>query len=197
MTKRQRPSPAPRPPPAQQQSEEDEERGREQQARNADAAVPVSASATPAPACVEDWFLPASPPFKLPPREARAAAAAGHPPGGGKKPRGHQQQHDADRHPQPRHPPPPKRWRNLRQLLQGEGYEQLPVSTPTYANIAAPPSTYPPKRYCDLTGLEAPYVDPKTGLRYASAQLFGYLRALPPDGVQARLALRRAEIVLK
>jgi INO80 complex subunit C len=82
-------------------------------------------------------------------------------------------------------------------MLQAEGYDELPASAPTYPNLEAPPSTYPPKRYCDLTGLEAPYSDPKTGLRYAGAQLFGYLRALPPDAVQARLALRRAEVVLK
>lgn len=143
-----------------------------------------SASATPAPPGFneDDWFLPAELPFKLPPHEARQAV------GSGKK---RQQQQ------QPHHPPPQKRWLRLRQLLQSEGYDELPASAPTYVNMEAPPSTYPPKRYCDLTGLEAPYIDPKTGLRYANAQLFGYLRALPADAVQARLALRRAEVVLK
>lgn len=145
-----------------------------------------SASATPAPPDFneEDWFLPLDPPFKLPPPEARPQ---------GKKRGGGASAHGGER----RHPPPPKRWLRLRQLLQSEGYDELPASAPTFSNMEAPPSTYPPKRYCDLTGLEAPYVDPKTGLRYAGAQLFGYLRALPPDNVQARLALRRAEVILK
>ncbi|GBF91088.1 hypothetical protein Rsub_04757 [Raphidocelis subcapitata] len=145
-----------------------------------------SASATPAPPAADedDFFLPQHPPFKLPPRDARASG------GGGKR--------GAAAAPPPRaHEPPPKRWKRLRQLLQAEGYERLPASAPTFVNIEAPPSMRPPKRYCDLTGLEAPYIDPKTGLRYAAAPLFGYLRALPQDAVQARLALRRAETVLK
>lgn len=28
-------------------------------------------------------------------------------------------------------------------------------------SIEAPPPRYPPKKYCDMTGLEAPYTDPK------------------------------------
>jgi INO80 complex subunit C len=167
-----------------------------QRAAHADASTGTpagggSVSATPAPPGIneDDWFLPLDPPFKLPPRDPGTGGAAA------KRRRTAGADTAAVR--APRHPPPPKRWLRLRQLLQGEGYEQLPASAPTFANMEAPPSTYPPKRYCDLTGLEAPYVDPKTGLRYAGAALFGYLRALPPDAVQARLAVRRAEIVLK
>ncbi len=36
----------------------------------------------------------------------------------------------------------------------------------TYTNIESAPSLAPQKRYCDITGLPAPYNDPKTRLRY-------------------------------
>lgn len=35
----------------------------------------------------------------------------------------------------------------------------------------APPSLKPAKRYCDVTGLEAPYTDPKSRLRYHNADI--------------------------
>ncbi len=69
--------------------------------------------------------------------------------------------------------------------------------SPTFVNIEAPPSVYPPKRYCDLTGYEAPYTDPRTGLRYAAAPLFPVLRTLPAEQVQGFLAARNAHVVLK
>lgn len=64
-------------------------------------------------------------------------------------------------------------------------------------NIEAPPSTYPTKKYCDLTGAPAKYTDPRTGLRYADAAAFEVARRLPPDTVQAYMGLRRAAVVLK
>lgn len=68
---------------------------------------------------------------------------------------------------------------------------------PTFSNIEAPPSVYPAKRYCDLTGFEAPYTDPRTKLRYASAPLFAVCRTLPSEQVHAFLAARGANVVLK
>lgn len=68
---------------------------------------------------------------------------------------------------------------------------------PTYVNIEAPPSVLPPKKYCDITGYEAPYTDPGTRLRYASAPLFPLIRSLPNETVQAFLAVRGAQVVLK
>lgn len=35
----------------------------------------------------------------------------------------------------------------------------------------APPSLRPSKKYCDVTGLEAPYTDPKSRLRYHNADI--------------------------
>ncbi len=68
---------------------------------------------------------------------------------------------------------------------------------PAVVNIEAPPSTYPPKKFCDITGQVARYTDPKTKLQYADAAAFAAVRRLSPDAVQARLALRRAAVVLK
>lgn len=64
-------------------------------------------------------------------------------------------------------------------------------------NIEAPPSVYPPKKYCDVTGRLARYTDPKTKLHYADAAAFAAVRRLSTEQVQARLALRRAFIPLK
>ncbi len=111
----------------------------------------------------------------------------------------------------------------LKTLLLQEEYNLLPANEPTCAslalacvrarcvfacasdvllarsdvNIEAPPSIYPAKKYCDLTGQPARYTDPKSKLRYADAAAFEALRRLPPDTVQLYLGLRRAAVVLK
>jgi len=59
-----------------------------------------------------------------------------------------------------------------------------------YSSLEAPPSLIPPKRYCDITGLEAPYTDPQTGLRYHDKNIFAYIRTLKPAMVQSFLMLR-------
>ena len=45
-----------------------------------------------------------------------------------------------------------------------------------YTGIEAPPSLLPAKKYCDLTGLEAKYTDPKSKLRYFSATEYAQVR---------------------
>lgn len=92
----------------------------------------------------------------------------------------------------------PHPWKRLRQLIAAENYSELPADVPTYVTLEAPPSLYPPKCYCDITGFESPnYVDPKTQLRYANSEAFRVARSLTPDEVQARLAIRNAANVLK
>ncbi|AXA49962.1 INO80 complex subunit C [Malassezia restricta] len=61
---------------------------------------------------------------------------------------------------------------------------------PTYTSVQAPPSLLPPKRYCDLTGLMAPYTDPKTRLRYHSAEVYQIIKGFAPGADNAYLALR-------
>ncbi|KAF8068325.1 Ino80c [Scenedesmus sp. PABB004] len=116
-----------------------------------------------------DWFVPADPPFKR--RAGVAAAMAG--------------------------PTKPHIWKRVKQLVAAENYAALPADVPTHASLDAPPSMYPAKAYCDITGLAAPYTDPRTRLRYAGADAFRAARSLTADEVQARLAVRGAATVLK
>ncbi|KAG0475775.1 hypothetical protein HPP92_015461 [Vanilla planifolia] len=63
-----------------------------------------------------------------------------------------------------------RHWKHLKQILQAENYQSYPANEPNYLNIETPPSMYPSKKFCDITGFEAPYVDPRTKLRYASPE---------------------------
>lgn len=48
---------------------------------------------------------------------------------------------------------------------------KLTVDACTDHEYEAPPSLRPSKKYCDITGLEAPYTDPKSRLRYHNADI--------------------------
>ncbi|KAK4204166.1 YL1 nuclear protein C-terminal domain-containing protein [Triangularia verruculosa] len=67
----------------------------------------------------------------------------------------------------------------------------------TYTNIEGAPSLAPQKRYCDVTGLPAPYLDPKTRLRYHNREVFGMIRSLPNGVGEQFLEARGAQTVLK
>jgi len=67
----------------------------------------------------------------------------------------------------------------------------------TYTNIESAPSLAPQRRYCDITGLSAPYVDPKTRIRYHNREIFGAIRSLPPGVGEQFLEARGAHTVLK
>ncbi|RRT84698.1 hypothetical protein B296_00013627 [Ensete ventricosum] len=115
-----------------------------------------------------------------------------------------------------------RHWKHLKQILQAENYASLPAHEPNYLNIESPPSLYPSKKYCDVTGfefnsshlfclllintakelfwifgLQAPYTDPRTKLRYANPDVFKRIRSLPNEYVQRYLALRNAAIILR
>ncbi|KAI8064772.1 YL1 nuclear protein C-terminal domain-containing protein, partial [Gongronella butleri] len=51
--------------------------------------------------------------------------------------------------------------------------------------------------YCDITGLAAKYTDPKTTLRYHNTEIYQFIRTLGVPGVQAYLASRNANVILK
>ncbi|KAI3400671.1 hypothetical protein diail_2383 [Diaporthe ilicicola] len=67
----------------------------------------------------------------------------------------------------------------------------------TYTNIESAPSLAPQKRYCDVTGLPAPYQDPKTRLRYHDKEVFTMIRGLPQGYAEQYLEARGAHTVLK
>ena len=70
---------------------------------------------------------------------------------------------------------------------------------PTYTNIESAPSFHPSsqKKYCDITGLPAPYTDPKTRLRYHNKEIFGVIRTMPQNVSEGYLEARGAHTVLK
>ena len=69
----------------------------------------------------------------------------------------------------------------------------------TYTNIESAPSLHPAhqKHYCDVTGLPAPYTDPKTRLRYHNREIFEVVRALNQNAAENYLEARGAHVVLK
>ncbi|EEB07220.1 Ino80 complex subunit Ies6 [Schizosaccharomyces japonicus yFS275] len=90
----------------------------------------------------------------------------------------------------------PRRNRNLKQIVQNDPAMSDPTQL-TYVSIEAPPSFIPQKKFCDITGLLAPYTDPKTGLRYHNAEIYSILQELPPGVDQQYLKMRSSNIVLK
>ncbi|PAV17007.1 ino eighty subunit 6 [Pyrrhoderma noxium] len=68
---------------------------------------------------------------------------------------------------------------------------------PTYASIEAPPSFLPQKHYCDITGLEAPYTDPATGLRYHDKSIYEHIKSLNASAVKEYLALRGVNPIVR
>lgn len=91
------------------------------------------------------------------------------------------------------------RRQNLKQLITADAANNpdRDVNAPTFTNIEATPSMMPAKKYCDITGLEARYTDPKTKLRYHDAEVYTIVKAMSVDAAQAYLALRNSQIVLK
>ncbi|KAG8188236.1 hypothetical protein JTE90_018826 [Oedothorax gibbosus] len=83
-------------------------------------------------------------------------------------------------------------WKSLRQITTAE---KLITSDVTYSTIDAPVSVKPPKKYSDLSGLEAKYTDPQTKMRFANADEFKLIRTLQPESVNAFLSLRKAGIL--
>jgi INO80 complex subunit C len=69
--------------------------------------------------------------------------------------------------------------------------------TATYTNIESAPSLAHSKHYCDITGLPAPYLDPKTRLRSHNREVFGLIRSMPQTGAEQFLEARGAHTVLK
>ncbi|KAL9604386.1 MAG: hypothetical protein Q9219_000574 [cf. Caloplaca sp. 3 TL-2023] len=69
----------------------------------------------------------------------------------------------------------------------------------TYTNIESAPSLHPAhqKHYCDITGLPAPYTDPKSRLRYHNKEIFEVVRSLPQGVAEQYLEARGAHVILK
>ena len=91
--------------------------------------------------------------------------------------------------------------KNLSTLVLERNTRQAFSSGPaaTYSNIESAPSLHPAhqKHYCDITGLPAPYTDPKSRLRYHNQEVFGVVRSLGQGVAESYLEARGAHVVLK
>ncbi|KAI9731081.1 MAG: hypothetical protein M1818_007938 [Claussenomyces sp. TS43310] len=89
--------------------------------------------------------------------------------------------------------------RNLSKLVLEKNMKNATTGAPsaTYTNIESAPSLAHSKHYCDLTGLPAPYTDPKTRLRYHNKEVFGVVRTLGQGVAEQYLEARGAHTVLK
>jgi len=90
--------------------------------------------------------------------------------------------------------------RNLSKLvlernMRSSGFPSAPNAT--YTNIESAPTLAHPKHYCDITGLSAPYTDPKTRLRYHNKEIFGVVRSLGQGVAEQYLEARGAHTILK
>ncbi|CCL99894.1 uncharacterized protein FIBRA_01919 [Fibroporia radiculosa] len=82
--------------------------------------------------------------------------------------------------------------------VDGEPGESTPdEEMPTYASIEAPPSVLPQRRYCDITGLEGPYTDPATGLRYHDKSVYELLKGLSATAAKDYLAARGVNPIVR
>ncbi|KAI3329055.1 hypothetical protein HD806DRAFT_271035 [Xylariaceae sp. AK1471] len=89
--------------------------------------------------------------------------------------------------------------KSLRPNAGGGGGGGATASAPsaTYTNIESAPSLAHTKRYCDVTGLPAPYVDPKSRLRYHDREVFSFIRTMSQAVPEAYLEARGAHTILK
>lgn len=91
--------------------------------------------------------------------------------------------------------------RNLSTMVLEKNLQASISSGPiaTYTNIESAPSLHPghQKHYCDITGLPAPYTDPKTRLRYHNKEIFQLVQMLSQNVQQSYLEARGAHVVLK
>lgn len=86
---------------------------------------------------------------------------------------------------------------SLRQCATAPTATGSPAPNVTYTNIESAPSLAHTRQYCDVTGLPAPYLDPKTRLRYHNKEVFSFIRSLPQGVAEQYLEARGAHVVLK
>ncbi|KAF8154854.1 hypothetical protein B0H34DRAFT_718244 [Crassisporium funariophilum] len=76
---------------------------------------------------------------------------------------------------------------------RGDGIGEVP----TYTTIEAPPSVLPHLHLCDITGLEAPYTDPATGLRYHDKSVYEIVKGLNVGMAKDYLSARGVNSIVK
>jgi len=86
-------------------------------------------------------------------------------------------------------------WKNLKPIALLERAQASPSDSPLlYGSIESPPATKPCKKYGDISGQEAKYTDPETGLYYHNALEYKLIKRLTPDIVQAYVDTRTSHL---
>ncbi|XKL67899.1 hypothetical protein PGB90_003390 [Kerria lacca] len=83
-----------------------------------------------------------------------------------------------------------KTWKSLKQIISQEHNLPWPKDTIHYSSVVTPPSFKPAKKYSDISGLPAKYIDPQTKLYYSTIDEFTIVRTLPSDIITGYLTLR-------
>ncbi|KAJ7083630.1 hypothetical protein B0H15DRAFT_850205 [Mycena belliarum] len=90
-----------------------------------------------------------------------------------------------------------RRVERLENGMDVDGEPPIEEEIPTYTSIEAPPSLMPQRHYCDITGLEAPYTDPATKLRYHDKSIYELIKGLTASSVKDYLAARGVNSIVK
>jgi INO80 complex subunit C len=64
-------------------------------------------------------------------------------------------------------------------------------------SIEAGPTLLPKKKYCDITGFESNYVDPRSGLRFYNSEIFKLVQSLNDPIKNQYLSIRKALFIIK
>ncbi|CAH1645695.1 unnamed protein product [Spodoptera littoralis] len=87
-------------------------------------------------------------------------------------------------------------WRSLKQILTADRTLPWHNDAVLYYSINAPPTFKPTKKYSDISGLPAPYMDRHSKLFYSNAEEFATVRSLPMDITAGYLQLRGANTIV-
>lgn len=79
-----------------------------------------------------------------------------------------------------------KKNRTLKQL-QG----RIASESPLYASLFTKVSVQPQLQLCDITGLPAKYICPRTGLQYNSSKVYAKIREMPTESAQILGSIRQ------
>lgn len=90
-----------------------------------------------------------------------------------------------------------KRRAEREEAMEVDGAAVAGEDMPSYLSIEAPPSVLPQRRYCDITGLEAPYTDPITGLRFHDKSIYELIKSLSSSAAKDHLAARGVNPIVK
>ena len=86
-----------------------------------------------------------------------------------------------------------KKKRTLKQVLRESKALDAKYGLESYMSIEVPNSKLPARKYCDITGYEAKYCDPKSKLRYCSVEAMKLIQSLPRNILQKYLSIRNGD----